>query len=227
MRNLNGYILHTIKPGDSLQRLQVIYKLQDWREIVFANKLEYPYIVDDIEKSKQYKSNPKVACMGDKLLIPSWYYSASPQFENKTEEDIQTVAYGSDLDVWNFDSENKTVMNLDTKGELNPTEDGDINIAKGIANLRQQLMIRLATPVGSLTLHPKFGSKIKNMVGFRGTKTNLIKMKLEVQRVILSDFRVNQVKNLSVEMKNRQVIISCWINPIAPYGGGFQFDTIV
>ena len=201
MRNLNGYILHTIKPGDSLQRLQVIYKLQDWREIVFANKLEYPYIVDDIEKSKQYKSNPKVACMGDKLLIPSWYYSASPQFENKTEEDIQ--------------------------GELNPTENGDINIAKGIANLRQQLMIRLATPVGSLTLHPKFGSKIKNMVGFRGTKTNLIKMKLEVQRVILSDFRVNQVKNLSVEMKNRQVIISCWINPIAPYGGGFQFDTIV
>jgi len=216
-----GYTTHTIKVGDSLQRLGSMYGLDDWREIVYLNKLEYPFI-DDIIGSTEYSGNSNVAKVGDSILIPGSYSTAPSSLQIDNIASLETLAYGSDIDIYSYDSMNEFSMNLEEKGEIS-SDSGDIKLAEGIKNLRQQLLIRISTPLGSLILHPEFGSKLLNMVGVKGTQTNVTKFQLEVQECFLSDFRVLAVDDVIVNLKQGACNISCSITPISPYNA-FKFD---
>lgn len=217
-----GYITHTIKVGDSVQRLAVMYKLSDWRDIVYLNELEYPFIDDEIG-STTYANNEAVKKVGQEILIPANYTTAIPAQSNMAE--LEKMAYGSDLDIYNFTPENELVVSLEEKGELSD-QDGDLRLSEGIANLKQRMIIRLSTSKGSLTLHPEFGSTLKNLVGLKATPQTLIKMRLEVQRCILSDSLIKGIKELNVDKQGGKVIITCIVVPIPPYKP-FAFATAI
>lgn len=233
-----GYITHIVCVGDSLQKIAIKYGLDDWREIAYLNDLQYPYIDDDITSPRQvgntYEAgsgvrtidSSKVAKVGDSLLIPSFNYATAPAYSQVNQEDLEKLAYGSDLDIYGYDYMNEFVMDLSEKGELSETSSGDIRLAEGIRNLRQQLLIELSTPLGALILHPDFGSTIRDMNGMKATKQTLIKIMLEAQRVILKNFRVKEIKDMEITKEGTASRIKCIIIPISPYSA-FVFNEII
>ena len=219
-----GYITHIICVGDSLQKIAVKYGISDWREIAYINDLQYPYIDDDITSPMQvgntYVSgesartidSSKVAKVGDSLLIPSFNYTTAPAYSQVNQEELEKLAYGSDLDIYGYDYMNEQVMDLSEKGELSETSSGDIRLAEGVRNLRQQLLIELSTPL--------------EMNGMKTTKQTLTKIALEAQRVILKNFRVSGIKDMEVTKVDTASRIKCIIVPISPYSA-FTFDETI
>lgn len=207
-----GYSTHVVQSGDSLQRLAILYGIDDWREIAYFNKLDPPYISNEVINT--YAGN--VACIGSVLYIPTYDYAVSPKIDEISQSIIEEQAYGCDLDVYTAVDDNGKLKNLETKGEC-AALDNDLRLVRGIKNLSQSLQIRLSTLKGSLMLHPDYGSNLVNMCGLKGTTENLTKMMLETQECLLKDFRVNGIKDLKLDKNERQVVIECMIIPIPPY----------
>ena len=209
--NSSGYITHTIQVGDSLQKIASVYNVSDWRDLVYVNNLEYPYICDSINPTDLGDNVLKV---GDTLLIPSHVYSVPAN--NVRIDNIEKQAYGCDLDLYAYDFSEEQVKNLESKGELSDDK-GDLRLSEGVRNLRQRLLIRLSVARGSMILHPEFGSDIDRYIGLKGTPQNIIKLQLAVQESILSDELVSQVRDLSIEVSNGVLSIDCDVIPIPPY----------
>ena len=207
-----GYITHVIQVGDSLQKIARMYGLDDWRKLVYANNLEYPYIHDVINSDTT--TGDGVLKVGDKMIIPSLKYSTS--VNNLRIDNVEKQAYGCDLDLYSYDSGDGQVKNLESKGELS-SNNGDLKLSEGVKNLHQRLLIRLSVAKGSMILHPDFGSDIDKYVGLKGTPQNLIKLQLSVQESILSDELVEQVKDLTIAVSNGVLSVDCEIIPIPPY----------
>ena len=207
-----GYSTHVVQSGDSLQRLAILYGIDDWREIAYFNKLDPPYISNEVINT--YPGN--VAHVGTILYIPTYDYATSPKIDGISQELIEQQAYGCDLDIYTATDDNGKLKNIETKGECSAL-DNDLRLVKGIENLKQSLQIRLSTEKGSLMLHPEFGSNLGNMCGLKGSTENLTKMLLEAQECLLSDFRVSGLSNLKLEKTERSVVIDCVIIPIPPF----------
>lgn len=221
MVDTQGYTTHVVRAGDSLQKIAIVYGIDNWQEIAYFNKLDYPYIVDEVT----FISDKNVARVGSILYIPNYDYSTSPRIDEITDEKMEEQAYGCDLDIYSAVDDNGKAQNLETKGELASTNN-DLRVVKGISNLKQQLQIRLSTPKGSLMLHPEYGCDITNMVGLKGTTENLMKMMLTVQECLLQDFRVTGIENLSITNDEDMILIECDIHPIAPYPQ-FSFSSTI
>lgn len=211
---IKGYAVHVIQSGDTIQGIAVQHGLSTWQDIVRVNGLVYPY-VDSVIGSTEYKDNAKVAKVGDDLFIPSTDYVQQPKYTQITSDQLNKLAYGSDIDLYSYKITN-SVLDFDTKGQISDKA-LDIRIIQGTENLKQQLLTRLKTPVGSLFLHPEYGSRLKQLSGCKGTPTNLIKIKLDVMETLTSEYRVKKVQNLVVSKHLTTVSVDCDIIPIAPY----------
>ena len=207
-----GYQTHIVATGDSLQKIALVYNVDDWREIAYFNNLSYPYINDDVTKLVE----GNVASVGDVIFIPSYDYKVAPKSSELTQKIMEEQAYGCDLDIYTATDDNGKAKDLDIKGELSG-DNGDLRLARGIENLKQQLTIKLSTRKGTIMLHPNWGCDVLNMVGTKGTEENLTDMMLMVREAILEDFRVVSVSNLSISKNFNSVTINCDIQPIPPY----------
>lgn len=211
MPDIYGYRTHLVTAGDSIQRIATTYGIEDWREIVHFNKLDYPYIGNEDEI---YEGN--VAKIGTVLMIPSYDYIVSPTISDVSLPTMEELAYGSDLDLYSLIDSGR-IHDFDTKGELSSDINLDLKIASGIENLSQQLTTKLSTPKGTLWLHPDWGCNAKRYIGRKGSMENLIKIKLMIQECILEDNRVTAVENLTIRQVDRKLLITCDIYPISPY----------
>lgn len=211
MPDIYGYKTHLVAAGDSIQRIATTYGIEDWREIVHFNKLDYPYIGNEDEI---YDGN--VAKIGTVLMIPSYDYIVSPTISDISLPTMEELAYGSDLDLYSL-IDSGGIHNFDTKGELSSDANLDLKIASGIENLSQQLTTKLSTPKGTLWLHPDWGCNVKRYIGRKGSLENLIKMRLMIQECILEDNRVTAVENLTIKQVDRKLLVTCDIYPISPY----------
>lgn len=209
--NNSGYITHIVQVGDSLQKIASVYGISDWRDLAYANNLDYPYIHDSLNGGAETEGN--VLKVGDKMLIPSTEYSSHTN--NLRVNTVENRAYGCDLDLYYHEGKEGT-KNLEVKGELSDNS-GDLRLSEGVRNLHQRLLIGLSTAKGSMILHPNFGSDINKYVGLKGTPQNLIKLQLSIRESILSDELVEEVKDLIVEANNGIVSIDCNIVPIPPH----------
>lgn len=218
MEKQKGYISHVVGVGDSLQRLSVLYGVENWQEIAVLNDLVYPFL-DDRIASKEFIDNPHIAKVGDKILIPADY--SRPMKAKIVKTELEEQAYGKDLDLFSPD----TIVNLEEKRELTG-KDGDLQVAHGIRNLRQRLLLRLSIPMGSYILHPDYGSQLAQMVGLKSTEQNRIKMGLEVKRCILTDPLIQDVSRVSVSSNGGSVTIDCDIIPVPPHET-FAFQEVI
>ena len=216
--------------GDTIQSIGMMYGV-DWTKLVVVNGLEYPYI-DSTINSTAYEDNDTVAKIGSRLVIPTKGIHI-PKKSNNSSEELERYTFGSDLDLFSTLIDNHNVANVESLGVLTANEEtGDINLCNGIANLRQQLIIRLGTPKGSLLMHPEWGCDLLKYIGGKLTMERLIKIKLEVQESILGDFRVlgvsdiravfkyaggNQGANGVTNTSTKGVFIDFIVHPIEPY----------
>lgn len=212
MSSVYGYKTHIVNSGDSIQKIALAYGVEDWREIVYFNGLDYPYIGADGEI---YES--KVAKTGDVLMIPSYDYVISPTVSDVSLPTMEELAYGTDLDLYSEITDMRGMYNFAINGELSSNPELDLKLVTGIKNLSQQLTTKLSTPKGTLMLHPDWGCDLKKMLGLKGSLENLTKMRLMVQECILEDNRVNSIENLVLTKNNKKIIITCDIYPIEPY----------
>ena len=91
-----GYRTHTISAGDSLQKIAVMYGIDDWREIAYFNNLSYPYVSSDAPQVSQ----KNVAIIGDLIYIPSYDYKIAPIADELNSTTLEEQAYGCDLDIY-------------------------------------------------------------------------------------------------------------------------------
>lgn len=223
------YVTHTVNAGDTIQAIGYMYGV-DWTTLVVINGLAYPYI-DSVVNSTEYEDTDEVAKIGDRLVIPTKGLQI-PFKTNNSGEEIEEYTFGCDLDVFSMSTHNN-VTNLESLGELSAdTTTGDIKLARGLNNLRQQLIIRLGTPVGSLMMHPEWGCNILKYVGGKATRENLTKIMLEAQECVLGDFRVIGISDMRAMYKYadgaqgsnalstntaKGVFLDFIVHPIEPY----------
>lgn len=209
---LRGFITYTIERGDTLQRIASKYKLESWQEIAILNNLSYPFIIDETENIENLDS--RVKRIGDTVLIPAEYDSVPEELDNKS---LEIGAYGCDLDVITEIHEDSNIVYLENKVELKAGDDGDLSIVQGVPNLKQAILLRFLTPLGSNPLHPDYGSRFYEFVGKKRTHRNMEKAKLEAEITIRSDFRVEDVVNLDVIAIDNGIKLVCDIIPIKPF----------
>ena len=218
---MSQYIIHTVGMGDTIQSIGLSYGVR-WEEIVQVNGLEYPYIDDNLYIN-EYNEVDSVAKVGSKLVIPTPGIKI-PVKSNNSSKEMEEYIFGVDLDLFSSFLESSSVMRLEIEGELSHNQKGDLKLSSGIDNLRQQLIIKLGTPKGSLLLHPEFGSRINDFVGKKITIETLTKVKLEVQECLLGDFRVSGISDLSVIGKDGGIFVECIIHPIESYPSAFRLS---
>lgn len=218
-----GYKTHVVKYGDSIQKIAYDYDISDWREIVYFNNLESPYI--NAESYDRVEGN--VANIGDTIYIPSYDYEVSPKATSSSisDNDMIEQAYGCDLDIYTAVDDNGRAKDLMVVGQLTDS-DNDLMLARGIQNLKQQLTIKLSTRKNTLMLHPEWGCNVKDMCGTKGTQEHMIDMMLMVKEAIIEDFRITSIKDLQVEKVNDVINIYCKIIPISPYPE-FEYSTTI
>lgn len=195
---MDAYLKHTIISGDEIKNLSQYYlgDASQWVSIVILNQLSYPFIVDDIRPKG---NTDPVKYIGEKLLIP--VSSSDDQadlsangfnlypFEVSKEYD---ALLGTDLDLFSTEKSGIDLSNGNV-GEFSVNHTGDIKTVSGIANLKQAIVIKFATPYGSLTHHPDFGSHINEYIGLPDTIENLQNMQDECTRTVLTDGRIEEV----------------------------------
>lgn len=214
---MKGLQTHTVTIGDSLQKLARMYNVEDWQEIAEINNLEYPYL-DTVFQSQDYIDNPRVAKIGDTLIIPS--YKDMRISVDKNNEELEAIAYGSDYSI--YDDEFYFER---TKGDLN-FNGIDIKISDGIKNLSQQLLSRLNTQRGALLLHPDFGSDLYKYQGKLDRYEVINKIKFEIERCLKSDFRVDDVKDIEFTKIEGGYIVKAKVIPIEP-GKPFELEKFI
>lgn len=224
------YLTHTVTMGETIQIIGQRYGV-DWTKLATINGLEYPY-VDGTLNSTEFENTDEVAKIGSRLVIPTRGLHI-PNKTNNSSDELEKYTFGSDLDMFSDSTNNNGVTNLEALGVLHANEiTGDILICDGISNLRQQLIIRLGTPKGSLLMHPEWGCDLLKHIGGTMTMERLIKIKLAVQESVLGDFRVLGISDMRAVFKNssgiqgtngllngkgKAVFIDFIVHPIEPY----------
>lgn len=140
-RELPPYRLAKTHFGDDLPAVAAreMGDANRWPELVWLNRLVYPYLTD-IEAL----AAPGVLLNGSLIKVPSPRSALS--------DDAETgQVYERDCQLH--------------RKLLVATEDGDLAVVAGVANLTQQLQHRLDTPRGQLRRHPEYGCMAHRLKG--------------------------------------------------------------
>lgn len=210
-----GYKIHVVGPGDTIQAIGDVYGV-DWTQIAVVNGLGYPYINTEPEGPDNHVPE-NVAGVGRTLLIPTGSL-LFPVKVNDGRLDVEKYIMGADLDIYTYMETEHHIIRIGESGELLADGSGDLLLAEGLRNLRQQLVTRLGTPKGTLLLHPDYGSDILRFIGRTVTRELLIDVKLCVQECFLKDSRVKGLSELTVESAGTAIRIGCLIHAIDPFG---------
>ena len=93
----------------------------------------------------------------------------------------------SDEEYYKHRGSHDEILGLSASGK------GDVQTVEGVENLKQALLARLLTPMGSLLLHPGYGSTIHDMIGRKNTIDNMRILEDEIVKTLKKDSRVENV----------------------------------
>lgn len=201
---MGNYRNHTISYGETLQSIaqDTLGDVERWVEIAILNDLIFPFLSEEGE--------PQTKKIGEYLLVPD-----EGQFEDVIPSnevfDIYEDAMGKDLSL--FD-ESPFIMFSEEIGEFSSDASGDLLVVRGFRNLRQSLILRLSTPVGSLLRHPDYGTSLPNLIGKRGDASLVQKLRIEIERTVRSDDRVEDITFDLFELDGDTLRVSMLIRPI-------------
>lgn len=176
-------------------------------ELAILNGLEYPFLVYTVRDGTTATT---VKALGENLLIP-----VATEVENAPLYQLQQGydrILGEDIDL--FQATEFINLSDTEQGEMIADRYGDLKTVKGIQNLRQALIMRLMTPEGGLLHHPDYGSRFHLLLGQAGTPNNLQKVKIEIERCLRADPRVDDVIVSSVQLNGDIATATIAVKPI-------------
>lgn len=90
---------------------------------------------------------------------------------------------------------------FDGDGRADIAWSADNDRVRGLDNLVQALTVRLLVQRGELATltHPRFGSRVHELIGVRLTRATLDLLRRHVRRALLGDSRVEAIEVLTVE----------------------------
>lgn len=201
---LTKYRNHIVAYGDTLQSISsaLLNDVSRWVEIAVINDLEFPFISENGE--------PKTKSVGQQLLVPD-----EGQFQDviPSNEIFDTYEDAMGKDISLFPEDDVFAVFSEETGEISSNLLGDINVVRGFRNLRQSLILRLSTPKGSLLHHPEYGTTILSILGKRGNSEVLHRLKIEIERAIRSDDRVEDITFDLFELDADTLRVSLLIRP--------------
>lgn len=133
-----------------------------------------------------YNLQNKVLLPGDVIFVPITGLNTF----TVTDQQNLVDAFGSDISsTFDFSS-------------------GDLATVSGLNTLIQRLTIALQTELGSLPLHPQFGSRLNQIIG---TPSGSVKWSAVVNDCLTRLPEVSQVTNIQVNAKGNFAYISCLV----------------
>lgn len=197
---MSNFSKYTIVAGDTLSMVaqKTLGDATRSMELAIINDLNYPFIVEIWEETTE----EGVKRPGDTLLIPSGVSPYDP-----VELPILDDPFGTDL-LLTTDKQN---LSFGISGEFETNLYGDLKTVSGVTSLKQDLIHRLVTEVGTLPYHPEYGSNILRIIGNKNDSTWRDKAVIEVNRTFRSDHRVADVTNTQVTDLGVGMVISCII----------------
>lgn len=113
-----------------------------------------------------------------------------------------------------FDGEQLYGTNLAWENDdLAVDVNGNLKTISGIDNLKQALYIALNTEIGSLEWHRDYGTRLKSMIGGRGSQHEIEMLKTEILRTIKTDVRIKEAKITDFKQFKTQINITITIIP--------------
>lgn len=196
--------------------------MSKWRMLVNLNHLEYPYLV---EAPEQKLNNPEhLLTWGDELLLPNNENDLQRASENKIIESdtphYQPSYYDNILGMDLYLDISTDVPLSEQLGVLE-ADGHTFKRVTGVENLKQSLILRILTRRGTLLLHPNYGSQLPKMLGKPMNAARLADAANELERVITTDTRVDQVKVTKTLLTYDQIFLDALV---APIGGERAFD---
>ena len=187
------YKTHEIAYGDTLEYISQEYYGTPirWYEIVEFNNLEYPYIVYSDEEKKTNVEG--LVTLGDIIRIPDTSGEIDPNSLTKEEKlDIIGVVMGKDISTITNSNYYESFGNSTEIMDFG-SSNGDLATVTGAENVKQAIINRLLTPLGSLLLHPEYGSSLHNIIGTPIVDGTPLIIDDEITKTILKDSRIANV----------------------------------
>lgn len=175
-----------------------------WIDLVEHNDLRYPYIV---ETDNEKKENPEhLVTYGDTIIIPSEEELSNVSLQELNKKDTETLvelSLGRDLNITDDEKYFNAHGSSDEILAFTDNGSGDLDVVRGVSNIKQQLQTRLLTPKGSLLLHPEYGSEIHNLFTYNTIETATL-IEMEVARTLKVDTRVENVNIINWTIKGNE-----------------------
>lgn len=109
-------------------------------------------------------------------------------------------------------------VRLDPDGDLIINARDDLQRVNFYANLEQAIKLRLATALGSLALHPEYGSRLHELIGISPDIDTLQLAKMHVRDAMLQEPRVQSITTLTAKFRDNQrnvIDIQLQVQPVA------------
>lgn len=182
-----GLTTHTVVGEETLQDIAL-------EEMGDSNLWPYIATVNDISDNADISP-------GDILYIPvSESTALEPTDAFIISEDALADPYGADIQI------------LDDGSILN-TESNDVALVTGLPNLMQAINTRLRSVQGSLIKQTAIG--ISGGAGLAGTSLSLSYLRMSIRATLLEDPRIEEVKNLVINLNGDTVNASMDIRPVS------------
>ncbi len=178
-----------VNAGESIRDVaaRLLNDRSRWQILVTLNGLRAPYI--------STTGGEGVLRPGDRILFPARTDDATAPSqltsESEPSQDPILSAYGVDLRLASIADIGGSQVELASIA-LSPT--GDFDLIRGIDNVRQAMQLKFATEQGSLTVHPRYGSKFA--IGTKATPSSFNEYRINTQATLLTDNRIKAIRSL-------------------------------
>ena len=118
---------------------------------------------------------------------------------------------------------------FDVEGADGQTDGTDLGLADGLDNLYQAIQGRILTPVGSIPLHPTYGSNLSTLIGKTDDPVirRLVKMMITEALAPEVGVRIALIKNIDVEFDRTTGTIMVRTEIVSIYSSELTVETLI
>lgn len=107
------------------------------------------------------------------------------------------------------------------------TQGTDLGLADGLDNLYQAIQNRLLTPIGTLPLHPTYGSQLHTMIGRGNNPLIEMSIKMMVVEALQPETRIALIRNIDVMFERVKGTITVIIDIVSIYSSELMITTAI
>lgn len=110
-------------------------------------------------------------------------------------------------------------LGLDYDGDTADAQsDGaDLGTVEGLENLYQAIQNRLLTPIGTLPLHPEYGSTLHSFIGTNNNPIIETAIKMSVVNALQGEERIALIRGISVDFDRTASTINIIVDIVSIY----------